>query len=37
MAWEGELKPGWFKTGSTFVSLLEDDEFLYALSHGKLF
>ena len=32
--WELELKSGWVKTGSGFVSLQEDGPFLYAFSYG---
>ena len=37
VAWETELKPGWWKTGNSFVSLLEDDKYLYAFSYGILY
>jgi len=36
-AWRAELNPCWFKTGNQFVSLMEDQEFLYAFSYGMLF
>ena len=35
--WETELKSGWFKMGSSFVSLTEDSNFLYAFAYGKLY
>ncbi len=37
VAWERALKSGWFKSGNPFVSLMEDNEFLYAFSYGTLF
>jgi hypothetical protein len=37
VAWETELKPGWFKTGNNFVSLMEDGQYLYAFSYGTFY
>jgi outer membrane protein assembly factor BamB len=35
--WETELKSGWFKFGSDFVSLLEEEKVLHAFSYGKYY
>lgn len=37
VAWEVELKPGWFKSGSSFVSLMEDGPVLYAFAYGTFY
>jgi len=36
-AWELELKPGWFKTGNNFVSIMEDGPLLYAFAYGVFY
>ena len=35
--WSLELKPGWFKVGSQFTSLREDEAHLFALAYGRVY
>lgn len=37
IAWEVQLKTGFFKTGSDFVTLSEGVDFLYAFTYGIAF
>ncbi|MEM6554136.1 MAG: hypothetical protein AAF750_18620 [Planctomycetota bacterium] len=37
IAWDIQLKTGWFKTGSNFVTLSEGLDYLFAFSHGIAF
>lgn len=34
--WSLELKQGWFKVGSSFVSLREDEHHLFAVAYGRV-
>jgi outer membrane protein assembly factor BamB len=37
IAWDIQLKSGWFKTGKDFVTLSEGVDYLFAFSHGIAF
>jgi outer membrane protein assembly factor BamB len=37
VVWERELKPGWFKLGSSFVSVVERADAVYAFAYGRLY